>query len=137
MNDMRKLIEAVELNESNEVEAAEKAMSAALKAEKVKCKDRMGTLKIGKYKGRKAVCQGVRATSDGDFVRLIYVMYVMRKDGTDVLNTDAASRTFRSRDEFDWDDESKLAPPREGPGGLGHENVLGNDHNPSYQQFPG
>lgn len=25
----------------------------------------------------------------------------------------------------------------EGPGGLGHENALGNEHNPSYQNFPG
>ncbi|MHA1289395.1 MAG: hypothetical protein ACTSPB_18560 [Candidatus Thorarchaeota archaeon] len=26
---------------------------------------------------------------------------------------------------------------KDGPGGLGHENVLGNDHKPSYQNFPG
>jgi len=27
--------------------------------------------------------------------------------------------------------------PDEDDGGMGHENALGNDHNPSYQNFPG
>lgn len=35
------------------------------------------------------------------------------------------------------EDETNVEEPREGPGGVGHENALGNDHNPSYQNFPG
>ena len=55
--------------------------------------NRLVTLTVGKYKGYDGVVTDV--TLDANDGRWLFLVMVIRKDGTDTLNSDAETRTYR------------------------------------------
>ena len=114
MNDMRKLMEAASIWADDEVAdqksevATQKALdqikTILLRLRKVH-KNQMVKMVGGQYNGRYGVCKGVNIRSMGDTVEFDFTIYVLRSDGTDVLNTDAASRSFQPKEAFEWLDD--------------------------------
>ena len=115
MNDMRKLMEAASIWADDEVAdvESERATQEALNAIKKilfnlrkKHKNQMVKMLEGKYANRYGVCKGVNIESMGDVVEFKFTIYVLRSDGSDVLNTDAASRSFQRKEAFEWLDDT-------------------------------
>lgn len=53
----------------------------------------------GKYQGRTAKIKGIIA----DDSRILFLCMVLRADGKGVLNSDGETRTYRPREEFEYD----------------------------------
>ena len=111
MNEMRKLMEAVTLVESED-DAAIKQIEAVLKRKRSEHKNQLVRMVTGKYSGRIGVCWTLHLQTRGEEVYFSYMIYVLRRDGTDVLNTDGPSRSFWREEDFEWLDETWDGPNR-------------------------
>lgn len=80
------------------------AATRFLENERKTSKDRSVRLLTGHFKGREGVCTGVTIDEQhsGRGLQLLYCIYVLRADGTGILNTIPASRSYRPQEDFEW-----------------------------------